>query len=172
MEYGREIKDIIHKDSSHDVHWDSSYDSQKIRSDEKLERYLIVHETLSDFPMKESVDEYIVRNSEIIWRGTSDFRKKCLIAEHAKFFDYFLAHPTLFEIRAEKLYAILKGYTDLDEEVKSKVQFITIASKRDRCEKYLGSTPEELCKKYPLDEKKIELMERIHLAKKRTGKEK
>lgn len=93
-----------------------------------------------------------------------------MIAEHAKFFDYFLAHPVLFEIRAEKLYAILKGYMDLDEEVKSKVQFITIAAKRDRCEKYLGSTPEELCKKYPLDDKKIELMERIHLAKKRTGK--
>ncbi len=172
MEYGREIKDIIRKDNSHDVHWDSSYDSQKIRDDEKLERYLTVHETLSDFPMKESVDEYINKNYAIIWRGTDTFRKKCLLAEHAKFFDYFLEHPVLFEIRTEKLYAMLKAYNSLEEQTKEKVQFITIASKRDRCVKYLGSTPEELCKKYPLDDKKIELMERIHLAKKRTGKEK
>ncbi len=172
MEYDREIKDIIRNDNSNNIYWDSSYNAKEIYDEDKLERYLVVQETLSDFPMKENVDDYIVRNSDIIWRGTDDFRKKCLIAENAKFFDYFLDHPVLFEMGTKRMYALLKGYNDLDEEVKSRIQFITIASKREKCEQYLGSTPEELCKKYPLDDKKIELMERIHLAKKRTGKEK
>ena len=85
MEYGREIKDIIHKDSSHDVHWDSSYDSKNISSDEKLERYLIRnnakiprplwHKRYLDFKSWEEIADEMYMSVRSVYRKHSNFLK-------------------------------------------------------------------------------------------------
>lgn len=144
---------------------DSTYNSRELQIQKDMDNFLEVKKQLIDFGLDPlEAENYLSRNFSKIRPG--NFREKCLIAENFKHFDYFLDHPFLFGIQYQRLFALEKFYHTLPEETRQTKSFVTFTSHPEKSKYLYGCTQEQMMERYPLTKERLQLMERIHHAKK------
>ena len=128
--------------------------------------YVRAKEILSEFGYN---DDKLLADNILKFINTDRFRERCLILEYFKCLDIFLEKNTdkVFSYSADTLYAKLSYYkNEIENDGTKTLSFGGFMTKNTYELKERGYLSiEEMKEKYPLTEKSLKLMERIHNAK-------
>ena len=166
LNVSEQTKEILKK--TYDVNINRDYPSVNTNPDIFLNIFNDTKNILKEFGYDGSDEELAKKFFEI---HSTELRKKCLVLESIRCFDAIeQLKINIFHFSAQNIYARAKLYNELKEQNDSKLDKITLSGFIQdsivRIENEFGISSEELRKKYPLTKQKLQLMERIHNAKK------